>query len=80
MATEHTLLSMNTEASVGDVILFERNDQPYKGTVYLLRENSVLVKISKGAAEDLGYEQPNTVVRHGKYIIIEQSEKSLVLQ
>ncbi len=80
MQKEHTLLSMNREANVGDAILFERNEQSYKGTVFLVRENSVLVDISKSAAKELGYDKPNTVVRHGKYLIIEQSEKVLVLQ
>lgn len=80
MKTEHTLLSMNSEASVGDVILFERNGQSYEGTVFLVRENSVLVDISKAAAEELGYEKPNTVVGHGKYLIIVHAEKVLILQ
>lgn len=80
MQTEHKLLSMNREARVGDVILFERNDQSYEGTVFLVRENSVLVDISKAASKELGYEKPNTVVGHGKYLIIVHAEKALVPQ
>lgn len=57
------------KANTGDVILFERNNNTYEGIVFLVRPNSVLVKISSKAATTLGYEQPNTVVRHGKYSV-----------
>ncbi|MBB6444056.1 DUF2187 family protein [Bacillus benzoevorans] len=70
MHTDHTLLPKKKEAKIGDVILFERNEHVYEGTVFLVRENSVLIDISRDAAEELGYEQPNTVVGHGKYTVI----------
>ncbi len=64
-------LMKNTEtANVGDVVLFDRRNQQYEGKVFQVRENSVLVELSKDAAKVLGYEMPNTVVRHGKYSII----------
>lgn len=78
MHTEHTLQPKKNEAKIGDMILFERNDHMYEGTVFLIRENSVLVDISKDAAEELGYEQPNTVVGHGKYTIIHFPEEIVV--
>ncbi|MUK89693.1 DUF2187 domain-containing protein [Ornithinibacillus sp. L9] len=56
-------------AGVGDVILFDRKDNLCEGKVFLVRDNSVLVEISKEAAKILGYEMPNTVVRHGNYKI-----------
>lgn len=57
-------------ASIGDIVLFDRRNQQLKGKVFQVRENSVLVELSKDAAQFLGYEMPNTVVRHGKYSII----------
>lgn len=57
-------------ASIGDIVLFDRRENQYKGKVFQVRENSVLVELSKEAATTLGYEMPNTVVRHGKYMII----------
>lgn len=81
MTKEKSILAMTREADIGDVILFERNEQAYEGTVYLVRENSVIVDISEEAAEELGYPRPNTVVRHGKYVVLEKSveESALVL-
>ncbi|SES87635.1 hypothetical protein SAMN05216389_10313 [Oceanobacillus limi] len=61
--------SGKTTANIGDVILFDRKDNLYEGTVFLVRDNSVLVEISKESAKVLGYEMPNTVVRHGNYTI-----------
>ncbi|MEN2767284.1 DUF2187 family protein [Ornithinibacillus xuwenensis] len=57
-------------ANVGDTVLFDRKNNQYEGKVFQVRENSVLVELSKDAANILGYEMPNTVVRHGKYMII----------
>lgn len=59
----------NKLATVGDIITFERNNHTYEGTVFIVRDNSVLVKISPQAAKMLGYEQPNTVVGHRNYIV-----------
>jgi uncharacterized protein YkvS len=56
-------------AKVGDTILFERKDMSCEGTVFLVRENSVLVEIAKETAQALDYETPKTVVRHGNYHI-----------
>ncbi|MBS4192270.1 DUF2187 family protein [Bacillus sp. FJAT-49705] len=58
------------KADAGDIILFERKSNIYEGRVFLVRTNSVLVEISSKDAKALGYEQPNTVVRHGKYILV----------
>lgn len=63
-------MKKNETANVGDVVLFDRRNQQYEGKVFQVRENSVLVELSKEAAKVLGYEMPNTVVRHGKYSII----------
>lgn len=57
------------QAKVGDTILFERKEMSCEGIVFQVRENSVLVEISKEMAQMLDYETPNTVVRHGNYMI-----------
>ncbi|WP_077214908.1 DUF2187 family protein [Bacillus dakarensis] len=58
------------KANTGGRILFERNNNLYEGKVYHVRTSSVLVEISNTDAKNLGYEQPNTVVRHGNYSIV----------
>lgn len=62
-------VSNKKKAKIGDIILFNRKDNNYEGKVFIVRDNSVLVEISKESAKTLGYEMPNTVVRHGNYII-----------
>ncbi|MFD2044462.1 DUF2187 family protein [Ornithinibacillus salinisoli] len=69
MNKENSLSSEMEKAGIGDVILFDRRDNLCEGTVFLVRDNSVLVEISREAAKILGYEMPNTVVRHGNYTI-----------
>jgi len=63
------LLITKNKADKGDVILFERKSSLYHGTVYHVREQSVVVEISSDAAEHLGYPRANTVVGHGNYLI-----------
>lgn len=63
-------LSNIKTANTGDIILFERNSSTYEGKVFNVRINSVLVEISNTDAQTLGYEQPNTVVRHGNYRVV----------
>lgn len=62
-------LSSKKKAKIGDIILFNRKNSNFEGKVFIVRDNSVLVEISKESAKKLGYEMPNTVVRHGNYII-----------
>lgn len=69
MDNAKTGLSSKVKAQIGDIIQFNRKDDKYEGTVFIVRENSVLVEISKESAKTLGYEMPNTVVRHGNYVI-----------
>lgn len=69
MQKEKQVFFNRKKANTGDVILFERKNQMYKGVVFLVRTKSVLVEISNKDAKSLGYEQPNTVVGHGKYCI-----------
>ena len=69
MQKEKNVFLNRIKANRGDVILFERNNNTYEGTVFLVRSNRVLVEISHTDAKILGYEQPNTVVGHGKYNI-----------
>lgn len=78
MQKENMVFSNGIIANEGDVILFKRKEKTYKGKVFFVRNNSVLVEISNEAAESLGYEQPNTVVGHGNYIVssINPHEKS----
>jgi len=59
----------NKKAKIGDIILFSRKNSDFEGKVFTVRDTSVLVEISRESAKTLGYEMPNTVVRHGNYII-----------
>jgi uncharacterized protein YkvS len=70
MQKEESEFSDKERANTGDIILFERKSNKFEGKVFLVRTNSVLVEISSKDAKTLGYEQPNTVVRHGKYTIV----------
>jgi uncharacterized protein YkvS len=63
------MASNNKKARQGDLVSFERRDSVFEGEVFLIKENSVLVNISKESAQILGYETTNTVVRHGNYSI-----------
>ncbi|WP_156291259.1 DUF2187 family protein [Oceanobacillus salinisoli] len=63
-------LSLKNNVSVGDKVVFDRKNNQYEGKVFQVRDNSVLVEISKESARTLGYELPNTVVRHGNYMIM----------
>ncbi|KKK36478.1 hypothetical protein WQ57_19205 [Mesobacillus campisalis] len=58
------------KAKVGDTILFKRKNNNWSGTVFLVRDNSVLVHISEQAAMHLNYETVSTVVRHDNYDVI----------
>lgn len=69
MKKQKTALLNRQKANEGDVILFERNANTYEGIVFHVRTNSVLVEISSKDAKTLGYEQPNTVVGHGNYVV-----------
>ena len=69
MQKERRVFSNRKKANTEDVVLFERRNNMFEGTVFLVRTNSVLVEISDESAKMLGYEQPNTVVRHGNYIV-----------
>ena len=69
MQKEKNVFLHKKKANTGDVILFERNNNTFEGTVFHVRTNSVLVEISNKDAKILGYEQPNTVIGHGKYSI-----------
>lgn len=59
-----------TLATLGDQILFKRNDQTFTGKVMRVKENSVLVNISDEDAEKLKLETPITVVAHHHYKIL----------
>ncbi|AIE60212.1 DUF2187 family protein [Bacillus methanolicus] len=58
------------KAKIGDHILFLRKDQTFLGIVEIVRDNSVIVEISKEAAKELGYETNKTVVKHFNYVVI----------
>jgi uncharacterized protein YkvS len=70
MMEKSRMLSVTKKAKTGDTVLFQRKDLTLEGIVYLVRDNSVLVKISKEDANILGYETQNTVVGHGNYMIM----------
>lgn len=77
MQKDNKVFFNRKKATIGDVILFERNNKMYEGKVFLVRPKSVLVEISNEAAKVLGYEQPNTVVGHGNYFILANEEHPL---
>ena len=57
-------------AKEGDKILFTRNGIEIAGEVYKVREQSVIVTISKNDAYIINVETPLTVVSHKHYQII----------
>ncbi|MFT9494382.1 MULTISPECIES: DUF2187 family protein [Bacillota] len=57
------------KANLGDLISFERRDIQLEGRVEIIRDNSMIVEISREAALQLGYENNKTVVKHNHYII-----------
>ncbi|WP_156291942.1 DUF2187 family protein [Oceanobacillus salinisoli] len=67
--SNHNSIKKN-KASIGDKVIFDRKNNQYEGKVFQVRDASVLVEISKESAKTLGYELPNTVVRHGNYMIM----------
>lgn len=69
MPKEIGLVVKKNKAEKGDVILFERKERLYQGTVYHVRDQSVVVEISTDAAEFLGYPRENTIVGHGNYLV-----------
>lgn len=69
MKKNKNTLSSRKKAKIGDIIVFNRKHNMYEGKVFVVRDNSVLVEISKESASMLGYEMANTIVRHGNYSI-----------
>jgi uncharacterized protein YkvS len=57
-------------AKEGDKVLFERNGIVIIGKVSKVREESVIVTISKSDADALKVDTPLTVVSHKNYQII----------
>ncbi|OCA90463.1 hypothetical protein A8F94_00805 [Bacillus sp. FJAT-27225] len=56
-------------AKVGDLISFQRKDLLIEGEVVIVRDNSVIVKVSDEDKAKLDYETPRTVVKHSNYVI-----------
>lgn len=61
-------------AKIGDQISFMRKDHTLEGTVEIVRDNSVIVDVSKEAADSLGYDTTKTVVKHSNYMILTPAE------
>jgi uncharacterized protein YkvS len=59
-------------ANEGDKVLFERSGLVIVGEVVKVREESVIVSISKNDAEGINVETPLTVVSHKNYQLINQ--------
>lgn len=59
----------NQKAREGQPVIFTRKGSSIIGKVRIVRENSVLVEISKDAAEFLNIETNLTVVSHQNYKI-----------
>ena len=58
------------KAKIGDFISFKRKDLLCEGEVEIVRDNSVIVKVSDETHEKLEYDTAKTVVRHTNYVII----------
>jgi uncharacterized protein YkvS len=58
------------KAKIGDRISFQRNDLSIEGEVEIVRDNSVIVRISDNSNEKTEYETAKTVVSHSNYVII----------
>lgn len=56
---------------IGDVIHFKRGNLFVIGQIISLREVSCIVEISQAYADELRLETTRTVVRHGKYKVVE---------
>ncbi|WP_299831976.1 DUF2187 family protein [uncultured Metabacillus sp.] len=63
-------MNENNIAKEGEKIRFERNGLVLLGEVVKVREESVIVQISKSDAEEINVETPLTVVSHKNYQII----------
>jgi uncharacterized protein YkvS len=57
-------------AKIGDRISFQRKNLSIEGEVEIVRDNSVIVRISENANKKLEYETAKTVVSHSNYVII----------
>ncbi|ALC90687.1 hypothetical protein AM500_13505 [Bacillus sp. FJAT-18017] len=62
-----------SKAKIGDRISFQRKDLSIEGEVEIVRDNSVIVKVSDEAKQIFDYETPRTVVKHSNYVILEPS-------
>lgn len=58
------------KAKIGDRISFQRKEMSIEGEVEIVRDNSVIVRISDNVNENLDFETAKTVVRHSNYVII----------
>jgi uncharacterized protein YkvS len=61
------------KAKIGDLISFQRKDLSIEGEVEIVRDNSVIVRISDNTNGKPEYETAKTVVRHSNYVIIKPS-------
>ncbi|WP_059173980.1 DUF2187 family protein [Bacillus sp. FJAT-27445] len=61
-------------AEIGDQISFTRKNHSLEGTVEIVRDNSVIVDVSKESADSLGYDTTKTVVKHSNYLILSSVE------
>ncbi|KKI89888.1 hypothetical protein WQ54_22340 [Bacillus sp. SA1-12] len=60
----------NNVAKEGEMVRFKRNGLVILGEVVKVRDESVIVQISKSDAEEINVETPLTVVSHKNYQII----------
>ncbi|WP_257391700.1 YkvS family protein [Mesobacillus jeotgali] len=61
-------------AKIGDRISFIRKMKTFEGVVELVRDNSVIIAISREATKRLDYDTTRTVVKHSNYTIINPVE------
>jgi len=59
-----------TRAKLGDRISFYRKELSFTGVVEIVRDNSVIIEMSREAAQALGYETTKTVVKHSNYEVL----------
>lgn len=62
-----------SKAKIGDHISFQRKESSFTGVVEIVRDNSVIIEISREAAQALDYETTKTVVKHSNYVVLKNS-------
>ncbi|MEK4147924.1 DUF2187 family protein [Robertmurraya sp. FSL W8-0741] len=58
------------KAAIGDTVKFTRFGHTFFGTVTIIREQSIIVKLEPSDADKLSLDTPFTVVSHKHYKVV----------